>query len=69
MDEIDQAADFEEMFLGHAIKQARTPLTFVVGVCHNCDAPLPNGMGTWCDSACVADWEKRMKILNRKGEA
>lgn len=58
MDVSDQATAREEQERALSLQQRRPAGPLACGACHNCDAPLPDGM-RFCDLDCRDDWQAR----------
>lgn len=69
-DEIDKAADLEQVFLGIQINRAMTnqgKLYYAIGKCNYCDEPFPSGdQRLFCDGNCATDQDMEDKALERK---
>lgn len=60
-DIIDRANDKAQDDLGRCISAARsfgTTSILPIGLCHNCNDPLPGGQ-LFCDCNCRDDWQLR----------
>jgi hypothetical protein len=60
----DIAAEREQADTARAISAARTPppgAPIACGECHNCLAPIPDGL-RFCDDECRDDWQQRKRL-------
>lgn len=65
----DLAAEREQIDTARAIAAARTPASTEprpCGLCHNCEAPLPDG-AAFCDADCRDDWQLRQRHRGLRG--
>lgn len=67
-DLIDRAARHVEAVREEAMAAARHPNIDLLahGRCHNCDAPLEKTR-RFCDTYCMADWQRRCDAACREG--
>lgn len=66
-DPLDRAAAETESHIAVALSFRKPAGPAANGACHNCGAPLTEGL-RWCDRACCEDWEKDREAERRAAE-
>lgn len=66
-DPLDRAAAETESHIAAALSVRKPEGPVANGACHNCGAPLAEGL-RWCDRACCEDWEADQEMERRTRE-
>ena len=64
-DEVDRAAQEEEMLLAEAIKARRPAGPVPTGRCLWCDEIVGDTM-RWCNAECAREWEALEALMRRR---